>query len=441
MQRASSGFLVTILVTLLIGATASVTAQDNHSSQPQPKKLRFTVVHAHFGNNCAGYLYVGQESVRYEAVAPANYASHSFQIERSAITALQPWVLMGQPQNVVEIKTAHATYHFWVMPKGTDPNVAHSSNLNASAAPADRLIRAIHDPEGFIQQELTKTRASEDDAGAERSGEEGSDADADGSRDRASRKHGQPPAGGDSSGDSEAGAQAEGEHKVAAGELEGVYVGFSLDYSHTGSRQYYFTPDGWVINNIPQVNLDNFDMTAYRNDPSHKLFIGRYRVDGNKIRIVWANNADHRDVITYDERASEPGIDTYIPTCRCTGKRFSGRYHWSSPTDQRYVQFFPDGTFFDHGLTDQVVGLPNPHGYAGITDPPRNFRGTYAIHNQKLTFSFSDGKRATVAFIAPRALEKAPAFQWFGAGHDSGVRGAETVIVLMLYEEHYQVQP
>jgi hypothetical protein len=114
--------------------------------------------------------------------------------------------------------------------------------------------------------------------------------------------------------------------------------------------------------------------------------------------------------------------------------------NWASPTDERYLQFFPDGSFVDHGLTDQVVGLPNPHGYSGITDPPRNFRGTYSISNQKLTFNFADGKQATVAFIAPKALEKAPAFGWFGLGHGSGVRGAETVIVLTLYEEHYQIK-
>ena len=230
-------------------------------------------------------------------------------------------------------------------------------------------------------------------------------------------------------------------HKASAGALEGVYVGFGLDHSHMGSRQYYFTADGWVINNIPRVNMDNFDMTAYRNDPSNKLFIGRYRVDGNQIHIVWANNADRRDVIKFSESAANPGIDTYIPTCQCTGKRFSGKYHWSSPTDQRYVHFLPDGTFLDHGLTDQVVGVPNPHGYSGITDPPRNFRGTYSIQNQRLTFNFADGKRATVAFIAPKAIEKAPAFEWFGLGHGTGVPGAETVVLLMLYEEHYQVEP
>jgi hypothetical protein len=247
-----------------------------------------------------------------------------------------------------------------------------------------------------------------------------------------------------SAGDSNAANNAEAtqtEHKLPPGALEGVYVGFSLDYSHQGSRAYYFTADGWVINNIPQVNMDNFDMTAYRNDPNNKLFLGRYRVDGKQIHIVWANNADRRDVIKYSETAASPGIDTFIPTCRCTGKKFSGKYHWSSPTDERFVQFFPDGRFLDHGLTDQVVGEPNPHGYAGITDPPRNFRGTYSVRNQRLTFNFADGQQATVAFIAPKALENAPAFEWFGVGHGTGVPGAETVVLLMLYEEHYQVQP
>jgi hypothetical protein len=141
----------------------------------------------------------------------------------------------------------------------------------------------------------------------------------------------------------------DGVHKPLAGMLEGIYIGLALDHSKMGHRNYYFTADGWVINNIPRVNMDNFDMTAYRKGPSNKLFIGRYRVDGNQIHIVWANNADRRDVIKFSETAGDPGIDTYIPTCRCTGKRFSGKYHWSSPTDQRYVQFFRDGTFSTAG--------------------------------------------------------------------------------------------
>ncbi|HTC93772.1 MAG TPA: hypothetical protein VK699_10005 [Terriglobales bacterium] len=433
-QRAFSRFLITVILTLPCAAVYAA-AQENNSGPAQAGERRFSVVHVHFGNNCAGYLYVSQGSVRYEALVPANYKNHSFQIQRAAITGVQPWVLMGQRQNVTEIKTARSTYHFWLLPEGTDLNTGRSSNLNTIAAPADDLIAAIRNPEN----------GSNADGGTGQQAEGNSDADTDGdspvARNQASAKRGQPPAGRDSAGDSDAAAEAQVEHQLPAGALEGVYIGFGLDRSPVVRHEYYFTADGWVINNIPQVNIDNFDMTAYRNDPSHRLFIGRYRVDGNQIYIVWANSPDHRDVIKFNNAATDPGIDTFVPTCRCTGKRFSGKYHWSSPTDPRFLQFFPDGTFVDHGLTDQMVGLPNPHGYAAITAPPRNFRGTYSISNRKLTFNFADGKQATVAFIAPKALEKAPSFGWFGLGHDSGVQGAETVILMMLYEENYQVQP
>jgi hypothetical protein len=340
------------------------------------------------------------------------------------------------------IKTGHATYHYRALPKETNVNAARRADLDANATPGEEPIRAMRNPERVLEQAAWKAPAPDADAGTEPHVEENSYGDAAGAspvaRANTYPKRAQPE-GGDAAG-SDPAAQKEAAHKVSAGMLEGIYVGFSLDHSHVGSRQYYFTSDGWVINNIPLVNMDNFDMTAYRKNASNKLFVGRYRVDGHQIHIVWANNADRREVIKYDEAAADPGIDTYIPTCRCTGKRFSGKYHWSSPSDKRYIQFFPDGTFFDHGLTDQVID-PNPHGYRGITDPPRNFRGTYDVRNQRLTFNFADGKHATVAFIAPKALERAPGFKWIGLGHGTGVPDAETVILLMLYEEHYQVQP
>ena len=224
-----------------------------------------------------------------------------------------------------------------------------------------------------------------------------------------------------------------------AGALQGVYAGVFQDHSRIGRRFYYFTADGWVTNNIPAVNMDRFDINAYRNNLSNRLFVGRYRVDGNQVHIVWANDENRREIIKVNNAAAEPSIDTYIPTCRCDGKRFSGTYHWGN--DERFLQFSPDGTFVDHGLIDQIVGLPNPHGYAGITDPPRNFRGTYSVLHQQLTFHFADGKQATVAFIVPRALENASTFDSVGVGHGTGVPDAETVVLLMLFEKHHQVEP
>jgi hypothetical protein len=359
-QRLVSGLLVTVISALLPCVASYAASQKKDSVAAQPKERRFSVVHAHFGNNCAGYLYVSEDGVRYEALVPANYKNHSFKLKRTEITALQLWVLMGQLQNIAEIKTAHAAYHFWVLRRGTDLNTARSSNLNTIAAPAQELIAAIRNPESALEQAVSKTPAP-DVGTTEPSAEENLYADGGGAspvaRNKTSAKRPRLPAGGDSAADSDTASQTEAAPKVPAGVLEGIYVGFSLDHSHMGTREYFFSRDGWVINNIPLVDMDNFDLTTYRNDPSNKLFVGRYRVDGNQIHIVWANNADRRDVIKYDEAAANPGIDTYIPTCRCTGKRFSGKYHWSSPTGERYVQFFPDGTFFDHGLTDQVVDI------------------------------------------------------------------------------------
>jgi hypothetical protein len=114
LQRVLPG-LVIVALALLHCANALAIAQDTDSNRPRPGEMRFHVVHAHLSGNCAGYFYVSQESVRYTAVVPENYKNHSFEIPRAEITALQQWVLMGQAQNVVEIKTAHATYHFWLL--------------------------------------------------------------------------------------------------------------------------------------------------------------------------------------------------------------------------------------------------------------------------------------------------------------------------------------
>src|SRR5215472_15345928 len=244
MQRAFLGFpiIATIILTFL-----PCMAQESDSGTAQAKPLRFRVVHTHFGNNCAGYLFVSQESVRYEAVVPDNYKNHSFQIERAAITALQPWVLMGQVQNIVEIKTARAAYHFWVLPKGTDLNAARTSNLSAIAAPAEKLIAAIRDPESMLKQVAAKAPAPDAAARSAANPDAGANAASPAARSRTSASRSQPPTGGglsDSSGGSDAGRNTQDTqavHKLPAGALEGIYVGFGLERSHMGHRDYYFT--------------------------------------------------------------------------------------------------------------------------------------------------------------------------------------------------------
>ena len=82
--------------------------------QADSRTVRLTVAHGHFGNWCLGYLYVNPDEVWYEVAGPANYRDHAFRSPRLQITARQ-WVLMGQPQNVTEIKSGRSTYHFWLL--------------------------------------------------------------------------------------------------------------------------------------------------------------------------------------------------------------------------------------------------------------------------------------------------------------------------------------
>lgn len=252
MRRALPGILV--ILTLLPCTIGYATVQGNDSSPLQAQERRFAVVHAHFGNNCAGYLYVSQESVRYEALVPVNYKNHSFQISRAAITAVQPWILLGQPQNVAEIKTAQASYHFWVLPIGTDLNTARSSNLNVVAAPAQELISAIRNPKRALEQTVAKTAAP--DAGTQRASTENSDATADTTsrvaRNKTSASRGQPPAGSDSSSDSGPTAATGAPYKrgAALGQLSDdqlVPLPRPEGPSRTHGTVRYVPPAGWTV--------------------------------------------------------------------------------------------------------------------------------------------------------------------------------------------------
>jgi len=209
------------------------------------------------------------------------------------------------------------------------------------------------------------------------------------------------------------------------GALEGIYVGFGLGGGgRAGVKRLHFNPDGWVVKDVPQEGMIGFDFTAYRNDRNtNRSWVGRYRVDGEQISIVWQDYPDNRQFIKRNEKSASPGIDVYIPMCRCTGKKFSGKYNWGLITSGQYLQFFPDGTFIDHGVLDQML-VPNPY-----YDHPRTQRGKYSIQSQTMIFTFADGRRGMRTFYAPKAQESEPVFSWIGLGwHD-------------LYEEHYQSQP
>jgi hypothetical protein len=231
-----------------------------------------------------------------------------------------------------------------------------------------------------------------------------------------------PPAGAGAAG---AEAAAEAPHNLPPGALEGFYVGMSLGYGgRVGRNPLYFSPDGWVVKIDLNNSMVGFDLTRYRNaKDTNRSWVGRYRVDGNQINILWQDYTEHRDVIQRNEASAHPGLDTYVPMCRCTGLRFSGKYNYGLAGAGKYMQFFPDGTFIDHGVLDQKL-LPNPY-----YEHPRTQRGTYTIQSQTMIFNFSDGHRGMQTFMGPKAQEKRQLFDWITLGGDS------------LYEEHHQNEP
>jgi hypothetical protein len=213
-------------------------------------------------------------------------------------------------------------------------------------------------------------------------------------------------------------------HKVGPGMLEGVYVGYNISGGRAGLRRLHFNSDGWVVKDVPEEGMIGFDFTAYRNArDTNRSWVGRYRVDGKRINIVWQDYTDDREQLTLNEDSAKPGIDTYVPMCRCTGTKFSGKYYYGLKGAGQYLQFSSDGTFVDHKVLDQML-VPS-----SFYDHPRIQRGTYSIQSQTLIFTFADGRRGMRTFIAPKAQEKGQKFDFIGLGLQT------------LYEEHYVDEP
>ena len=113
--RARSRFQRTVSVFLIASVLCACIPMMAHTAgQADRGTVRLTVAHQHFGSWCVGYLYVNAREVWYEVGGPERYKNHAFRIERSQIIARQ-WVVMGQPQNVAELKFERSIYHFWLL--------------------------------------------------------------------------------------------------------------------------------------------------------------------------------------------------------------------------------------------------------------------------------------------------------------------------------------
>jgi hypothetical protein len=217
---------------------------------------------------------------------------------------------------------------------------------------------------------------------------------------------------------------------LPAGMLEGVYVCTGGADGKPTNKQFIFYPDGLMVYGLPQEGMIGFDFAHYRPDSNPtKNWVGRYKMNGDEIDIVWQNQfGDPARPVrikrneTVAHPAWDPGWDTFIPMCRCTGKRFGGKYIWGPPATDQYLQFFPDGTFIDHRVTDQLI-VPSP-----FYEHPRIQRGTYSIQSQTMILSFADGHRGMRTFVAPKAQQDDPMFEWIGLGWQQ------------LYEENYAMK-
>lgn len=132
---------------------------------------------------------------------------------------------------------------------------------------------------------------------------------------------------------------------VPPGMLAGVYIATSND-GRPSNTQYLFYPDGSVMNGVPQKGMLAFDLNHYRpQDNSDKNWVGRYKVEGDTIKIVWQNqwgdDPANPSEIERNETAAHPvyrvGPSVFIPMCHCTGKRLSGTYRWGAPAQDDYV--------------------------------------------------------------------------------------------------------
>jgi len=183
-------------------------------------------------------------------------------------------------------------------------------------------------------------------------------------------------------------------NQLPAGRLQGVYVATGSADGRPSNKQYIFYPDGLMVYGIPQEGMIGFDF-----DPARPALI---KINETSAHPAW-----------------DAGWDTFIPMCRCTGKTFSGKYRWGAPAADQYLQFFADGTFIDHRVTDQLI-VPSP-----FYSRPRIQRGTYTIQSQTIIFNFADGHRGMRTFVAPKAQENQPMFDWIGLG------------IQQLFEESY----
>lgn len=377
---------------------SSVNVAQPLVSYPAARELRFPVAVQHGGGWCYGYLHGSEDRVRLEIVQPQADQGYSFEAPRAEV-AIRQWIILGQPQDAIELKTRTATYHLrWL----ANPEEVNTGKARRWAPPASLspygLIAAMQNPSAVLAQ---GARAGNSSLNA------GSAPPPASPQPEANPASASPVA-----------ITDDRPQDLPPGMLAGVYVSTATSDLKPANTQYLFYPDGLVMNGLPQEGMLGFDFSHYRpqNNPDRN-WVGRYKVEGDFIQIVWINqfsDPSKPDVVERNEVSAHPplrfGARVFIPMCRCTGKRLSGTYRWGAPAADQFVQFFPDGTFIDHRVMDQMI-VPSP-----FFEHPRIQRGTYEIARQTIVFTFADGHRGARTFLAPKVQQDNPTFDWISLG-------------------------
>ncbi len=375
-------------------------AQDHATGE-----THFPVAVQHSGSWCYGYLHVSVDKVRLEVVQPKSDSSLYFVVPRAEVV-VHPWMILGVAQEAIELNAKGVIYHMRLLADEHEVKTGAPRRWAPPISlPPDALIAAVQNPSATVVRNvnLGAKPAIGDNA----------------LRSPASESNGVGAAVTNPALETATATKNDELQPVPAGMLAGVYVATAGLDARPTNTQYLFYPDGFVMNGIPQGGMLNFDFNHCRKEDNPDKFtqVGRYRVDGEDITIVWLDQyADpaNPDVIRHNETSAHPAVrigpQVFIPMCRCSGKRLSGIYRWGAPAQDQYIQFFPDGTFLDHRATDQMI-LPSKS-----YEHPRILRGTYEIRQQTMIFTFADGNRGTMTFLAPKVQENNPTFDWIDFG-------------------------
>jgi hypothetical protein len=158
MRLETPDLLKTLIIAVVItssscGTDAQVPVPADQATTNQPiNEVRFPVALQHSGSWCYGYLYGSQERIRFEVVQPDSEKSLSFDAPRAEVTVVQ-WLILGMPQDAIELKSKGATYHMRLLANEGDVRSGAARRWGPpNSLPPYSLIAAMQNPAAALAQ-------------------------------------------------------------------------------------------------------------------------------------------------------------------------------------------------------------------------------------------------------------------------------------------------